>query len=125
LGDEWSFLRAVGDGARSRGRPVAVALNAGLARARAVGIDEPLVRGLVLVQGAADEGARVRELPWLVDTAITARLAAALPTIGSSPEAIDPTPRAFAALLDCPRQIVAAASAGGEPISLDSRCNPR
>jgi hypothetical protein len=125
LGDEWSFLHAVGDGARSRGRPVAVALNAGLARAQAVGIDEPLLRGLVLVQASAEEGARVRELPWLVDTATTGRLAAALPTIVSSRDAIDPTARAFSALLDCPRQIVAAARAGVEPISLDSRCNPR
>ncbi len=125
LGDEWTFLAAIGRGARARGRPVAVALNAGVARARASGIDEPLLRGLVLVEGDAAGGVRVRELPWLVDTAVTGGLAAALSGREVSGATIDPTSRAFSLLLDCPRQIVSAARPGGEPISLDSRCNPR
>ena len=126
LGEESPMLAAIGEHARARGRPVAVALSAGLTRARLAGIEEPALRGLVLVEADVDKTVVSPALSYAVDTVETGRLAG---RIAGVPRAIrastDPTAEHFRAILECPRQALEEVRLEAAPNSLDSRCNPR
>lgn len=125
LGEEFPLLAAIGDGARARGRPVAVALSAGVTRARLAGLEEPTLRGMVLVEGSQDADMSPT-LPYGIDTVETARVAARLAGIPREVRpGVDPTAEAFRALLECPRQALSLVRQEASVSSLDSRCNPR
>jgi hypothetical protein len=125
LGEEFPLLAAIGDGARARGRPVAVALSAGVTRARLAGLEEPTLRGMVLVEGSQDADLSPA-LPYGIDTVETARVAARLTGIPREVRpGVDPTAEAFRALLECPRQALSLVRREAAVSSLDSRCNPR
>jgi hypothetical protein len=143
LGSEGALLARVAAHAAERGRPVAVALTAGVARLSAVRTVE---------EGGAGSAEGAREWHWVLRGLVYARVAAAEPgevvvagvgvpvdTVvarrfvgefgaawgASGRESVDPAPAVMARVLACPARLVGAARARLRVASLDSDCNWR
>ena len=119
------LVRAVAQAAERRGRPIAMSVTVPARHRDQRG--RWVLRGLAYVRDDTTSGHPVASTGIHVDSAIATQLAALRRRMAAAAlePSTDPTARYMVALLGCAASAVAASTARGAPISLDSRCNFR